>query len=186
MAKMKWEENFNMLKTSWLFWSGWNPDKVENWLEEMELKGWNLCQVGMLGMRFKFKKGESAKVRYCVDYQSSIVDDQYYNLFKDDGWELTWEEAGWYIWKRRYNEDRPSIYTDTNSLIQRNNRLAIVLLPIFAFIPLFIILLLDIGRDDSFTKYLLWIYIALFVIYGVIFYKIWNSNKKLKKDSIRE
>lgn len=40
--------------------------KLEAWLEEMELKGWNLNHVDKLGLRFKFSKGEATKVRYCV------------------------------------------------------------------------------------------------------------------------
>lgn len=77
------------LKTSWYLWWGWNPEKVEDWLEDMESKGWNLYQVDMLATRFKFKKDASQKVRYCVDYQPNI-ETQYIKLFNDDGWELIW------------------------------------------------------------------------------------------------
>jgi hypothetical protein len=29
----------------------------------------------------------------------------------------------WYIWGKPYEDERPNIYTDTKSLIERNNRL---------------------------------------------------------------
>lgn len=168
-------------------WWGWNPEKVENWLEEMEMKGWNLYKVGVLGLRFIFKKGKSARVRYCADYQSSLVGDQYFNIFKDDGWELAWEGTGWYIWKKLYAEERPSIYTDISSLIERNNRVAIVLLPIFFFlIPLFITAILPSRGDNLFSFLFFCFYITVFALYGAIFYNIRKVNRKLKKNNIRE
>ena len=30
------------VKTVWRMWGGWDIDKVENWLEKMEQKGWSL------------------------------------------------------------------------------------------------------------------------------------------------
>ncbi len=111
------------VKTVWRRWGGWNIEKVENWLEEMEKKGWNLFKVDFTIMRFKFKKGESSKIRYCLDYQIN-VEDNYFELFKEDGWELVDNTISpWYIWRKSYEDKRPNIYTDTKSLIERNNRL---------------------------------------------------------------
>ena len=49
------------VKTVWHWWWGWNIEKVENWLEEMEKNGWNLIKVDFTKMRFKFKKGKVGK-----------------------------------------------------------------------------------------------------------------------------
>jgi len=92
-------------------WSSWNPEKAEKWLENMESKGWIPYEVYMLGIRFKFKKGEARNVRYCIDFQQKSTEDQYIKLFEDDGWELVWNgDFGWYIWKKAYIKERPSIY----------------------------------------------------------------------------
>ncbi|MDF2534844.1 MAG: hypothetical protein K0R18_1001 [Bacillales bacterium] len=175
-----------ILKTSWYLWWGWNPEKVESWLELMEEKGWNLYQVDMMATRFKFKKDESKKVRYCVDYQSNI-ESQYIKIFNDDGWELVWsDDFGWYIWKKVYINERPSIYTDYISLIDRNNRLINVLKPIFFLLIFFFIFLIIPMIDTNFFKFLFWFYIFILSLYTLIFYQIKKYNKKLKENTIRE
>ena len=47
------------IKNVWHWWWGWNTEKVENWLEEMEKNGWNLTKVDFFQVRFSFKKGKS-------------------------------------------------------------------------------------------------------------------------------
>lgn len=32
------------IKTTWHWWWGWESEKIENWLEEMELAGWSLFE----------------------------------------------------------------------------------------------------------------------------------------------
>ena len=70
---------------------GWEIEKFENWLEEMEWGGWNLSKVDYI-LRFKFAKGKSRKMRYCVDHQNN-VENNYFELFKEDGWVLVDEEG---------------------------------------------------------------------------------------------
>lgn len=173
------------MKKVWFLWFGWNPEKAENWLEEMEAKGWNLVKINTLGLRFQFKQGESRKVRYCADYQAN-VEHQYTKLFEDDGWELVWNDAGWYIWKKYYTEERPSIYTDLTSLVERNNRLALVLAPIIMLlVPVFALLVLT-NRGGGVFGFLFWLYICVFALYGMTFLQIRRFNNKIKKDKIRE
>ena len=51
------------------------------------------------------------------------VEDNYFELFKEDGWELVDNKMGpWFIWRKPYEDEKPNIYTDTKSLIERNNR----------------------------------------------------------------
>ncbi|MFA9558984.1 DUF2812 domain-containing protein [Evansella sp. AB-rgal1] len=176
----------NTLKKSWYLWWGWNPEKVENWLELMESKGWNLYQVDMLANRFKFKKDKRRTVRYCVDFQPNI-DAQYITIFADDTWELIWSnEIGWYIWKKEYEKERPSIYTDYNSLIERNNRLIGMLKPMFSFLIFIFLFLVFFRSNHVFINQLFWIYSVLITTYIVIFFQIKRSNKKLKKNRIKE
>ena len=174
-----------MIKKTWFLWWGWDPEKVEKWLEEMELRGWNLYNVGTMALNFSFKKGESRKVRYCADYQSEY-DENYFNIFEDDGWELVWEGTGWYIWKKPYTDERPAIYTDVNSFVERNNRLFSSLLPIFLWcIPIMTLLIIP-NWDISAYRYIFWFYLVLLVLYLIVFYQLRKASDKLKKETIRE
>jgi len=169
-----------IIKTKWFWWWGWNPQKLEDWLEEMASYGWNLYQVDMWGIRFKFRKEKSEKIRYCVDYQSS-VDENYLSILKDDGWDIVWTGAtGWYLLKKIYEEKRPSIFTDANSLIERNNRLTKILKPLFVLIiAMFIFLIINRNHgNDLFIG----LYIVLISFYGYLFYQIHKYNKKLKNN----
>ena len=170
------------IKTVWRWWTGWEIEKVENWLEEMEQDGWNLSKVDYI-LRFKFEKGESRKMRYCVDHQNK-VEDNYFELFKEDGWVLMDEKiAPWYIWRKSYEDERPDIYTDTKSLIERNNR-QIRNIFIGVFISLFLLYLVLIGNFDS-TKLISALLIISLVFYGYLTAQYYWYNKKLKQNAIR-
>lgn len=176
----------NMLKTSWCWWWGWKPEKVEEWLEDMERNGWNLYQVDLGSIRFRFKKGEPKKMRYCADFQMN-TDDQYYKLFSDDGWELVWKGAGgWYIWKKPYTNERPEIYTDSKSLIDRNNRLIKTLSSVVGgLLPIFVVLL-TVYRDNTFVNYVIWFYILIFAFNGYALFQLKRYNKKVIQNKIKD
>jgi len=171
------------IKTSWHLWWSWDTKKVEKWLENMETKGWTPYKVDMFGTRFKFKRSESSRVRYCVDFQQDI-EDQYIKLLEDDDWELVWNDNfGWFIWKKAYLNERPSIYTDSTSLIERNNRVIAVLRPLFYMI-IGIFALIGIFRNHlPFIDYVFWIYLLIIALYGYIFLQIKKSNEKLKENN---
>ena len=171
------------VKTAWHLWWGWNPEKIENWLEEMERKGWNLFKVDFYYIRFKFEKGESRKVRYCVDYQIN-VQDNYFELFKEDNWELVGDTAApWYMWRKPYEDERPNIYTDTKSLIERNNRLiktVAIVIPI-QLVPLYFAFENSYGKLDLSLA----IFSSIMIIFfGYIIARLYQYNKKLEQNEI--
>jgi hypothetical protein len=174
----------NEIKTVWHWWWGWNPEKIEKWLEEMELDGWNLFQVDFSYIRFKLEKGESRKIRYCIDYQLN-VEDTYFELFREDGWELVDDKiAPWYIWHKLYHDERPHIYTDTKSLIERNNRQLMtvgILMPVEIFI---FFMLLENGSGRLELALTLFIFIIL-VFFGYVIAQIYRYNKKLEQSETR-
>jgi hypothetical protein len=168
-------------KTVWHLWWGWNPEKVENWIEEMENEGWNLIKVDFNYMWFKFEKGESRKVRYCVDYQNN-VEDNYFELFKEYGWELVDNiTTPWYIWRKSYKNERPNIYTDTKSLIERNNRLLKtmgIVLPT-QFFMIYLALKNPSGKIElTFGLFGL----IMIIFFGYAIAQLYRNNKKLEKD----
>ena len=109
------------VKSVFRWWLGWNVEKIERWLEAEESEGWNLSKVGAGGVWFTFTPGPARAVAYTVDYQTQVKPD-YHQLLEDAGWALVGTVAGWHFWRASYAGARPEIYTDTESLIDRNKR----------------------------------------------------------------
>jgi len=108
-------------KTMWCWWWGWNPGKLENWLEEKERQGWNLAAVNMSSVGFRLKQGEPRQISYCVDYQVNPTP-EYYSILVDDGWELAWSGyGGWHLWRKPYSnhESKPFLHTENQPIIIR-------------------------------------------------------------------
>ena len=172
-----------IVKTVWHWWWGWNTEKVENWLEAMERKGWHLVKVDFAQIKFSFKKGESRKVRYCFDFPMNDKEN-YFEIFKEDGWKLMDNKIGpWFIWSKSYQNERPNIYTDTKSLIERNNR-QIRNISIGALISL-ILLYIMIISDFYETKLISALLILSLVFYVYLIIKLYRYNKKLKQNTIK-
>lgn len=114
----------NKKRTRWFFWFGWSTEPVERWLEQAARQGWHLVWTDRFLNRFHFERGESKRVRYAVDYQFAAPSDEYWTLFEDAGWELVAEGLGYYIWRTEYEgAERPEIFSDVHSLIERNQRI---------------------------------------------------------------
>jgi len=117
-----------------------------------------------------------------VDYQPKTEED-YLSLFDEDGWEMKWTGAGgWYLWRKPYTAERPDIFTDSNSLIERNNRLIKLLKPLFFMLIIFFMMLLV---SDKRFQWLLWFYVPLIALYIFMLAQLQKYNKKLKNE-IRE
>lgn len=168
--------------TKW--WWGWEPEKIEDWLEQMEAEGWHVYNATGIGVRFHFVKGEPRRVRYCADYQSNISP-EYKAIFQDAGWELVYSSIGWYIWRMEYEKERPNIYTDIDSLLGMNKRL-ITILGIAAIIELSAMTSIGAGLANDQT-----ISMPIRAMYGVVFslifsfigyciYKMLACNNRLK------
>lgn len=174
------------VKTVWRWWWGENIDNLENWMEEMEMNGWNLIKADFTSfspMRLKFKKGESRKIRYCLDYQSRI-DVNYFEIFKEDGWKLVDNKSGpMFIWSKSYQNEKPHIYTDTKSLIERNNR-TIRNIIFGVFLSIFLLCLVLVSNFDS-NKLISSILVMSFIVYGYLIVQLYRHNKKLKQNAIK-
>lgn len=163
--------------TKW--WWGWEPEKLELWLEEQEAEGWHLYSISGQ-IRFHFVKSEPRKMRYCADYQR-VLTPEYMRIFKDAGWELVYSSMGWYIWKMEYTVERPDIYTDMDSLIGRNNRLIAVLAGFsLILIPCTMTLLGILDYDNNILYPLLGYYGVIWSFFGYCIYKLMSQNNKIK------
>ena len=168
----------NKILTKWYWWWGWDATRLERWLEAMASQGWRLVSVDTGGIRFRFQSAEPENMAFGVDYHSRI-DGSYLDLVTADGWSLVWTGAGgWYLWRREYAGTRPELFTDADSLIQRNDRLTRLLGPLFIVILVVLgILLVNRQRVDT-TLIILYLFLAAF--YSYIFFQIQRHNRQLK------
>ncbi|MCH1625746.1 DUF2812 domain-containing protein [Ferdinandcohnia quinoae] len=91
------------------------PDKLEDWLEKMEAKGFNLLHVNR-GTTFYFLKGDKRKLSYCVLFQN-VPDETAYFFHKDNGWKHIFSARSLWqiysIWAKEYDEEeKPQIYSE--------------------------------------------------------------------------
>lgn len=157
----------NETKKVFKWWDGSQSENISAWLEDMEAQGWHLFRVSWNGLRFHFEKGASRKMSYCVDYQTK-VDPNYVSIFEDTGWDKIYNGAGWYIWRQSYQDMKPEIFTDIDSMIDRNKRLIGVLAALTAAqIPIFVI-----NIDNAIFHPLLFLYIPLLSLLGVCLYRL--------------
>lgn len=162
------------------WWWGWEPEILENWLEQKEAEGWHLFNVNAQ-IVFNFVRTESKKVRYCADYQSKL-DPEYKTIFQDAGWELVFSGAGWYLWRMEYTGERPEIYTDVDSLIGRNKRLMTMLgIIALAEVPIMTSALTSTTNGQSANSALLCLIAVFYCFVGYAIYKLSAVNNKLKE-----
>ncbi|UKS28753.1 DUF2812 domain-containing protein [Paenibacillus sp. HWE-109] len=162
------------IKKTIKIWASWNSDKFEDYLEEMEAQGWNLITIKKLGYRVHFIKGMPRKIRYCVDFQNK-KSPEYESLCREAGWKCELSSSGWYVWSMPYTDERPAIYTDIDSLIDRNKRLmSIMIVLMSAQTPVFMMNI----ASDPFRLTLTIFYVLL---YGLFFYGIYQLNKTNRK-----
>lgn len=176
-------------KLGWMY----GPDKLEQWLENMEEQGYNLIRIGKTGTTFHFLIGHPRKVSYCADYQN-IADESYSDIHRDAGWKRVFASFGslqkWSIWSREYsdNEERPEIYTDKTNQLKHARKIAITYSCLF--LPLIIIYLFNLGlgvelfHDNKLDRLRIFtIIVMVFAIlsFGSFSIRTWMYYSRLKK-----
>lgn len=170
----------------WFFWVGWSTERLEAWLEGLAREGWHLTKADRWLNRFHFVKGPAKQVRICVDYQTGQVPEEYRTLFRDAGWHLVAEEMGYYMWRTEYEgAKRPEIFSDVDSLIERNRRLmGLVFIVLIAQVPVWTLGLFTRLWQMRFGKPLLIVYgvlisIAFLIVIGILRYNMKLRSRKL-------
>lgn len=112
-------------RSLWRLFFVWQAEKEERWLEQMARQGWHLERGGI---RFTFRQGPPAEVRYRLDYRRGVpgVLEEFKTLCGDAGWEYVDRFLDWHYF-RTASAAAPELYTDTESLIDRDRRLLGVL-----------------------------------------------------------
>ncbi|MCC3373776.1 DUF2812 domain-containing protein [Cohnella sp. REN36] len=159
------------------WWFSWDSEKIERWLEEMEADGWQLTAVTGNAIRFDFERGEPRRMRYCVDYQTPGNRD-YILLCQDAGWELLYDQKGWYVWRMPYTDARPDLYTDLDTLLDRNKRLVAVLATLLcAQVPILVALHGSLNRFPF--VYVIYAALFAFLFFGIS--RLNAANKRLRE-----
>lgn len=163
------------------WWWAWSSDRFEHYLERLHQSGWAATSTSMGHTMIQFMQVAPRKVRYCLDYQHKVTD-EYLTIMQDDGWQMIGNSTGWIIWSKPYDTERPDIFTDKLSLIDRNKRLlrmcgiiAITQIPIA--INVFASLM---SSDGTFSMFLMSVIVSTQVLlwYGII--RLLLYNKRLK------
>lgn len=140
------------VRLAWIY----SPDRTEQWLEKMSLCGFHLYELGFFGNSFYFIKGDSRKIKYCLDYQN-YASDEYVSIHMQSGWRqieiASWRLMKWTIWVKEYDGDvEPAFYSTKSDQLKNARRIALgYSLYFFPICILYIFLLVSQIRDDFLT-----------------------------------
>lgn len=173
-------------KPGWVF----APDKLERWLENMELKGYYLNCLGGAGNAFYFTRGRRRTVKCCADFQL-MADCSYFYSRTAAGWSPIFTSIGsfakWTIWVREYSQDQEpeEMYSDNFLLLRKARQGAIYYLSLFG--PLLILhsaVVWGMYRMGVLDPIIQGLYGLLVVIYVVSFGRLLLYCRRRKKQSM--
>lgn len=178
------------VKISWMY----SPDKMEQWLELMEQRGFNLHRVNKFGTIFHFRNEEPRRIAYRIDYQRGPTE-SYFAIHRESGWNEKFTSFSnmdsWTIWSKTYKEDeeRPQLYSDQTSRLKHAKRIAItytaMFFPFVAFYLYFIVG--NISRSEKMTEWLSWnstgLFIAAVLTFGTFIFSVWAYYGRLRKQT---
>ncbi|MFD5017389.1 DUF2812 domain-containing protein [Paenibacillus sp. NPDC058367] len=176
-------------KIGWMY----SPDRLEEWLEGMEEKGYNLYSVGKTGTAFYFKKGKPRKMCYCADLQNT-ADTNYFNIHTDSGWICLYHSSSWsqkwVLWGQEYvpGKAKPQIYSDKLNQLKLARRIALTYSAMF--LPLTILYMYIIGLNVRLSTYSnldrlqiinMILYAILILMFGSYVSRTWLYYNRLRK-----
>lgn len=170
------------------WWWSWNAEKTSTWLESMAKNGWILQRTTCSMLNFYFTKETPRRLSFSADYQTANHK-EYVTFMTQAGWNLVSETGGWHLWSKEYgdNEGKPGFFSDTDSLISRNNRILALLSPITVMEILFLISINTVppsGRSEFLDGFYCGISIVLGMFTLALIYAIiqtLRSNTRLKR-----
>ncbi len=159
------------------------PSEYEEWLEGLAQKGWHPKKFSQWSTTFlKFNKGDPKNYRYVLDIQPFVKKD-YFETYKDFGWELCGQMASTYLWRMEYTDNRPESFTDESARKDRNSRFIKAIsfsfaLFVVAFIVFLACLVLTFGESSTSDKIQ---YILALSLFAVMLSYIGYAMLKIKK-----
>ena len=162
-------------------------EKEQDWLREQHKAGWKLENATMPCF-YKFRKCQPEEVVYQLDYNKDGLaqKDEYVQMFADCGWEHITDMLGYSYFRKPVSEmvDNEEIYCDDDSrmnMIERvfKGRMIPLLVIFFLIIIPQMVVQSQIGAVVNWV--LFGVYVALFVLYLMIFVQFGTQYAKLKK-----
>lgn len=175
---------------------GWMyaPDRLEQWLEEQELLGWNLYKVSLGGVLFHFSNGRSRTMHYHADYQV-IAGEGYVELHQEAGWTKLYSSPfslqKWTLWGRegRHSAGHPDqLYSDPLHRLKHARKIAVsytaLFLPLMLLYSVNVTAFVDGLIRDGFTPSRVGNTSILFLcilLFGLLTGRSWLYYRRLKK-----
>lgn len=177
------------MKLGWMY----APDRLEQWLEEQELHGWNLYKVCFGGTLFHFSKGRPRRMKYHADYQV-VAGEGYFELHQDAGWTRLYSSPfslqKWTLWSRENPEhaEYPELYSDPLHRLKHARKIAIsytlLFLPMILLYSLNVSAFIDGMLRDEFTASQAWNISIMFLsilLFGSFAGRTWLYYRRLKQ-----
>lgn len=163
-------------------------EKEQDYLRQMHKSGWKLVKVTGLTV-YHFEKCTPEDVIYQLDYNKDGIahKDEYVQMFRDCGWEYIQDYVGYSYFRKPVSEgcEAEEIFCDDESRLQMIDRVfkgrMLPLLAIFfaVLLPQFISALTDHRYfNAAFLGGILGLYIAVFVMFAVSYWKYKKNTKK--------
>lgn len=160
-------------------------ENEQSWLEEQHRKGWAFRNIMFPGFLYFFEACEPEEVIYRLDYNPEGLKDKltYVQMFKDCNWDHITDFLGYSYFKKPMKDREPmdtEIFNDYDSKLEMSKRvfkgrmIPLIILFFTIILPQLIL------HDPIATGTRIYIYIALFIIYIVIFIKFGIQYYKLK------
>ena len=174
-------------KKEFRYFTIFNHEKEEKYLQQRHSEGWRFVRVSGFGM-YHFEKCEPEAVVYQLDYnpQKQSEKEEYVKMFADCGWEYLQEYAGYSYFRkpvaqmngeeRIFNED-----DSRTAMIARvyKGRLPLLLwLFWLCILPQFVINICNQNYGISiFLGSVLLAYLVMFALCGISYYCLKNKKK---------
>lgn len=162
-------------------------EKEAAYLCEMHKDGWKFVKATLPGI-YKFEKCEPEDVVYQLDYNrdGSEHKAEYIQMFSDCGWEYAGEFVGYSYFRKPLKDMKgeEEIFSDDASKLEMMDRVYKG-----RMVPLIVIFLccicpqLAMQAAGTYTAntVLFWMFVALFLLYLLIFYRFAKKYKELKQ-----
>lgn len=127
---------FTMIKVN-KYYFAWHEKEEKAFLEEMSLKGYRLCKLGIF--KYYFEECEPENRIYEADFRTfdKMSKEEYLQLYLDSGWEFDAQISGWYMFSRINDGVHTSLFNDKPTLKQKYKRLLMFLgllgLPVYYY-----------------------------------------------------
>jgi hypothetical protein len=119
-----------------------SPSDYEDWLERMAAEGWHVRHFRQWNsIVMTLVRGEPRKYRFVYDPQVSPRK-EYVATYEQFGWQYLGRMASAHFWRMEYEGERPTAFSDQESIVRRNRRAIAAVSVSFA---IFLVTVLAIG-----------------------------------------